>query len=108
MIPACRRPTARLAVDPRQPALRTITDSHQPLRVFICSVANDVFMICAKNSGVAWSVVMDRYRVQHPSALPTPRHLHAVPMVLTPEPEDMRSTKQCDMRVMARVTGGTL
>lgn len=100
MTPTCRRPTVRLAaVDPR---------SDQSLRVFICSIADDLFVICAKNSGIAWSVVMDRYEVQHPSALPAPRHLHAVPMVPTPEPEDMLTTRQQDMQPMAKATRGRL
>lgn len=93
---SCRRPTARFAV----------ADPHQPLRVFICSIKGEIFMICAKNSGVAWGVVMDRYGVTHPGALPTPRHLHTVPMVRAPDSDDMLTTRQCDLRAMAQATGG--
>jgi len=72
--------------------------------VFICAIVDDLFVICAKNSGVAWGVVMDRYQVQHPSALPTPRHLYAVPMTREAQPEDPTTTRQH----MAQATKGKL
>lgn len=94
MIAICRKPTVR----------RTATDPSYPvLRMFVCTIDDDIFIICAANSGIAWSVVMDRYRVEHPDNLPTPRHLRTVPMVHLSEATGENITQQLDRLPIVQV-----
>lgn len=51
-------------------------------RPFVCEVGLDVFVVVAKNIGQVWLVIMDRYKVEHPSALPKPRRVVPDPMVV--------------------------
>lgn len=55
------------------------------LTVYCCTVRNDVFCVRAKNVGQVWLVIMDRYKVEHPSQIPQPCRVAPVAMTISGE-----------------------